>query len=156
MSASRDRFTSPAQNLFVDSLDSEIEESLKDPEYRAAYEDANHRHEFVDLLVDLRKDRHLTQKQVAERMGVGQPTVAGFENEGSDPRLSTLQRYARAVEVRCVVTVQTGVECDWIKPAKYRATDHLSKTGLDRSAPSKTTVAWAEDARRRSQFEKVA
>jgi transcriptional regulator with XRE-family HTH domain len=133
------------QNLFTDSLASEIEESLKDPQYRAAFEDSSHRYRVIDLLVRLRKARKLTQKQVAERMGVGQSTVAGFENEGSDPRLSTVQRYARAVESRCVVTLQTSLECDWIPaPVRYHERAERAVTmHVDRSSPSPRAVGWA-------------
>lgn len=71
-----------------------------DPEYLAARQDVRERFALVDALVACRKSRGLTQTDVAERMGVKQPTVSGFENEGSDPRLSTVQRYARAVDCR--------------------------------------------------------
>jgi len=151
MSATHQGVSSPTQDLFVDSLDSEIEESLKDPQYRAAYEDSTDRYELIDRLVRMRKTRNLTQKQVAERMGVGQSTVAGFENEGSDPRLSTVQRYARAVEARCSITIQVSMECDWVKPAaKYlESRDSSRSTRVDFSLPSQQTLAWAA---KRSSF----
>lgn len=41
----------------------------------------------------------LTQKDLADRLGVVQATVAQFENEFSDPKISTIQRYARALGV---------------------------------------------------------
>jgi len=87
-------------------LDREIARSLKDPEYRAAFVDASQRHDAIDALVAHRKRQGLTQTEVARRMGVGQPTVSEFEKEGSDPRLSTMQRYARAVNARCVVYIE--------------------------------------------------
>jgi transcriptional regulator with XRE-family HTH domain len=70
---------------------------LQNARVRAAYEDAQKRSAIVDILIRRRRLLGLTQTDVARAMGVGQPTVSGFENEGSDPRLSTLQRYARAV-----------------------------------------------------------
>jgi transcriptional regulator with XRE-family HTH domain len=54
-------------------------------------------HGLLDTLVARRRDLGLTQKQVADRMGVRQPAVSGFETESSDPKISTVQRYARAV-----------------------------------------------------------
>lgn len=71
-----------------------------DAEYWNARQDVKERLALVDSLVACRKARGLSQKEVAERMGVKQPTVSGFENEGSDPRISTVQRYARAVDCR--------------------------------------------------------
>lgn len=44
-----------------------------------------------------RRRRGLSQAQVAERIGTTQSAVARLEAEQSDPRLSTVQRYAEAV-----------------------------------------------------------
>jgi DNA-binding XRE family transcriptional regulator len=85
---------------FGDEFRPYLEEAKRDPGFRAAFEDADDLHRTLDRLVALRKAKGLSQKEVAERMGVRQPTVSGFETEGSDPRLSTLQRYARAVDAR--------------------------------------------------------
>lgn len=49
------------------------------------------------LLVQARKAAGLTQRDVAEALGVRQATVAGFERHDNDPRLSTIRRYALAV-----------------------------------------------------------
>lgn len=104
----------PSQYQFEDELDSHVEESKQSPVYRAAYEDAEELHRLLDSLVGLRQAQKLSQTTVARRMGVRQPTVSGFETEGSDPRLSTLQRYARAVEARLRLAVELPAECDWV------------------------------------------
>ena len=85
-----------------------LQETLQDPVARAAYEDAQSRHGLVDLLVRCRQRLGLTQTAVARKMGVKQPAVSGFETEGSDPRLATLQRYARAVNARLRFSVQSN------------------------------------------------
>lgn len=61
-------------------------------------------------LIEVRKSRHLTQQDVADRMGVTQATVAYFERYDSDPKLSTIRRYAQAVEalVKHVVEQDKG------------------------------------------------
>ncbi len=53
---------------------------------------------IVDSLVQRRKERGLTQAQVAERMGTTQPAVAKFEATLHDPRWSTVEKYAKAVD----------------------------------------------------------
>lgn len=50
-------------------------------------------------LIRARKRAGLTQKAVADAMGVSQATVSAFERHENDPRLSTLRRYAVAVGV---------------------------------------------------------
>ena len=53
---------------------------------------------YIRSLIALRGERGLSQDAIAERMGVSQPTVAAFEHVENDPKLSTLRRYAMAVE----------------------------------------------------------
>ncbi|MBU9847467.1 helix-turn-helix domain-containing protein [Rahnella ecdela] len=47
-------------------------------------------------LAELRERMHKTQCEMAETLGVKQPTVAGIEKPGRDLRLSTLKRYVEA------------------------------------------------------------
>ena len=49
-------------------------------------------------LVRARRAAGLTQPEVAERMGISQQAVSKIERYDSDPKLSTLRRYAHAVE----------------------------------------------------------
>jgi transcriptional regulator with XRE-family HTH domain len=97
-----------------DELESYVRTARQDPVFRAAYEDAEERHRLLDSLVGLRRHRRLSQTTVATRMGVRQPTVSGFETEDSDPRLSTLQRYARAVEATLRLVLVIPSRCDWL------------------------------------------
>lgn len=76
---------------------------LSNPAAHAAYEDAEARNVLIDSLIGLRCSKGLTQVQIAEYMGIAQATVSEFETESSDPRVSTLQRYARAVGVDLVL-----------------------------------------------------
>lgn len=114
----RDNAHLRSEDLYEDDdFDAYLAAALKDPEYRAAYEDATERERLLDGLVKLRKAIGLTQTEVALRMGVRQPMVSGLENEGSDPRLSTLQRYARAVEARLRLVIEMPPNCDWVSPS---------------------------------------
>lgn len=65
---------------------------------------ANHRN-LLRTLVRQRKDHKISQDEVAMRMGVSQPTVSEFERYDANPTLSTLRRYALAVDARLVDTV---------------------------------------------------
>lgn len=103
--------------LFEDDFEAHHNESLEDPAYRAAFEDAANAHRALATLVMIRKAKRLTQKIVARRMGVEQPAVSQFEKTTGDPRLSTLQRYARAVECRLDLRVTHPARCDWVSPA---------------------------------------
>lgn len=103
----------------ADEFRSYLSYAEADPALRASIEDARTAQRLLDSLVKIRKAMKLTQKQVADRMGIRQPSVSEFESEASDPRLSTLQRYARAVEGRLRVTIDMPADCDWIPPRNY-------------------------------------
>ncbi|MRS15741.1 helix-turn-helix domain-containing protein [Enterobacteriaceae bacterium RIT691] len=62
------------------------------------------------VLTQLREELNLSQAQLAEAMGVKQPTVARMEQPDNDPRLSTLKRYVAALggELTIDVTLPTG------------------------------------------------
>jgi len=98
---------------------------LDDPAIRAAFEDSHTRHELIQCLVELRKRAGVTQKELADAMGVKQPAVSGFETEDSDPRLSTLQRYARALGHAIVVDVRPAAHASWVQQA--RAPERMMK-----------------------------
>ena len=59
---------------------------------------AQRRHELVSLLESRRVVLGLTQTEVAARMGTSQSAVARLESGDADVRLSTIERYAAAID----------------------------------------------------------
>lgn len=53
---------------------------------------------LLDQLVERRQRLGLSQTEVAARMGTSQSAVARLEAGRSDVRMSTIERYARAVD----------------------------------------------------------
>ena len=47
-------------------------------------------------LAELRERMHKTQSEIAQTLGIKQPTVAGMEKAGRDLKLSSLKRYVEA------------------------------------------------------------
>lgn len=141
----------PTQTAFEKYL----AERLQEPTVRAAYEDRSVLERVIDSLVGFRKALGLNQSEVARRMGVGQSTVSGFETEMSDPRLSTLQRYARAVEAHVDVVIDWRADCDWINPAVQSGYVRTSVRPIE-SRPSPVSEAavasWGEASRRHREF----
>jgi transcriptional regulator with XRE-family HTH domain len=84
-------------------------------EVRAALDDAKAAERLIDCLIAAREARHLSQTKVAERMETTQPAISKFERAGGDPRLSTLQRYARAVglKLRIVAGTDPHIADEW-------------------------------------------
>jgi transcriptional regulator with XRE-family HTH domain len=69
-------------------------------------DDDTSRIDVVQALIGARLARGLTQEQVAARLGLTPRSVSDFERSRFNPRLETLQRYARAVGCYVTVTVQ--------------------------------------------------
>lgn len=74
-----------------------------DPAYRAGYERARRRHELASTVRALRKERGLSQQDLAKRIGTSQAAIARLELGGSEPRLDTLERIADALEVELLL-----------------------------------------------------
>ncbi len=56
-------------------------------------------HRLVQKLIEIRKDRKITQEAVAKIVGVGRPTISLWENGHASPQLDDIERYAKAVGV---------------------------------------------------------
>jgi transcriptional regulator with XRE-family HTH domain len=96
-------------------------------------------------LVEIRKERGLSQEDVAEALGLSQATISAFERVGNDPHLSTVRRYCRAIGVMVRHYVdEDGSGCD---DSHYLS--HVSSRGI-RSVDTAAAVA---RNMRRSQFE---
>jgi transcriptional regulator with XRE-family HTH domain len=112
---------------FSDDLATYVAERIAtDPGFKGTLEDAEEARRLVDSLIALRKQCQLSQVEVAKRMGVRQPTVSGFEKEPSDPKLSTLQRYARALDarLRLVLEVPTAATAPSWRQSPYVGNAH--------------------------------
>lgn len=77
----------------------EFEEPFERVEARSDSLVESHRKMLGDL-VGMRKVHALSQETVADRMGVTQAAVSQFERYDSNPKLSTVRRYALAVGAR--------------------------------------------------------
>ena len=67
------------------------------PDYLLRRQLAQADDELIENLVQMRKDKGLTQKVVAERMKRDVAAVSNFERLRADPHLSTIRRYAAAI-----------------------------------------------------------
>ncbi|MCK2218123.1 helix-turn-helix domain-containing protein [Actinomadura sp. ATCC 31491] len=81
---------------------------LDDPEVQRENAAIDRDMRLIETLVRIRKERGLTQADVAERMGRSQPAVSDFERLGGDPHLSTIRRYALAIGVEVVHAVSVS------------------------------------------------
>lgn len=98
-----DSTAADARDQAPDDLDAMLAEVHADPAARAVFEDAVWRRALLARLAEVRGGRR--QREVAAAMGTTQSAVSDLEQGRVDPRLSTLQRYARAVGVRLEIVI---------------------------------------------------
>jgi len=67
------------------------------PDYQLRQQLAEADSQLIERLVQMRKDKGLTQKVVAQRMKRDVAAVSNFERLRADPHLSTIRRYAAAI-----------------------------------------------------------
>lgn len=75
-----------------------------DPEFRKLREATRPQFEFRRALIQARLDAGMTQRQMAERLGVKQPALARWEAGTTMPTLDTLYRLAKALDLTFVIT----------------------------------------------------
>ena len=79
---------------------------LANPDTRAEYDALADEFEMARQLIEARTRAHLTQTEVAQRMGTTQSVVARLESGKRPPSLRTVQRYAQAVGGRVVLRIE--------------------------------------------------
>lgn len=93
---------------------------LADPAFRRVHEEEATKKELWLQLVEARQAAGLTQKQVAERLGVSQAQVARIEKRGYDAyTLTTLRRYVEALgdDYRLEVRISHAAPALGVQPA---------------------------------------
>jgi len=80
----------------------------RDPAFRSEYERQGPAMELAFALAEARRDAAMTQAEVARRMGTSQATVARLESGRVMPSWNSIERFARAVGRRPVVTLQAA------------------------------------------------
>lgn len=80
-------------DLFRDHL----AEMMKDPEFAEEWEKDAEEYELRRALLDARVERHLTQRELAERSGVNSRVISRIELGDSIPSLRTLRKLAHGL-----------------------------------------------------------
>ena len=107
-----------------------------------AFEDATRRMDVLRDLVTWRKQCRLSQQVVAEWMDTTQSAVSELESGRIDPRLSTLQRYARALGKELHVMIgEVGTPQGAVAPGVFAEEDDKSfglilRLSFKRSTPT--------------------
>lgn len=81
-------------------------EMLKNPDVKAEYDALAPEYELVSQLIKARQEKHLTQKELAERIGTKQASIARLESGNYNPSFKFLQKVALALGKRISFSLQ--------------------------------------------------
>lgn len=104
--AGRMEKTTRSENVITpESIGQHIEEQYKKSAgFRKAYDDETFKLKIACKISQLRKARHITQRELAKRIGTTQQTISRLEDsENTQVTLHTLTRLARALKARLSV-----------------------------------------------------
>ncbi|MDD4566022.1 MAG: helix-turn-helix transcriptional regulator [Eubacteriales bacterium] len=76
-----------------------LQEQMQDPEFKMEWEDLEPEFQIIRALIEARKAKNLTQKQLAEITGIDQGDISKLENGNANPSLRTLQRLASGMDM---------------------------------------------------------
>lgn len=86
------------------SFNAFLEEQMKDPEFKKEYDKLQPEYELIHKILDARIKKKLTQKQLAERMGTKQSSLARFEAGNGNPTFAFVQKLATALGTDITLT----------------------------------------------------
>lgn len=95
---------------------------------------------LFDLLREARLNRHLTQQELARKLGLHQRQISDLERAAIDPRLSTIQNVARALDLELTLIPRYLIPAmealhragsDSVKRPMYALGDESSESDTD-------------------------
>jgi len=75
------------------------QERNADPEFREAWDNSRMEYRLLGELVKLRKEKGLSQTELAEKTGSNQRVISRIEKHEQSPTLKTLCNWANALDV---------------------------------------------------------
>ena len=83
-----------------------LNEQLKDEEFRKEYERLEAEFQIIKEIVEARKDKNITQKELADLTGITQGDISKIENGNANPSLKTLKELADAFGKKLVISFE--------------------------------------------------
>lgn len=81
-----------------------LEEQLKDPNFKAEYDALEPEFTLMQSMIDARKEKGITQKQLAEKCGISQADISRLESGNANPSIRTLQRIADGMGMKLKIS----------------------------------------------------
>lgn len=83
-----------------------LQEEMKKPEFKQAWDELELEYKIADLLIKLRNQAGLTQAELAEKVGTTQSAIARMESGRVLPKLDNLAKIAKTCGKKLEITVR--------------------------------------------------
>jgi DNA-binding XRE family transcriptional regulator len=91
------------EKLKITPFSDTVKKLLRDPETKKAYDALEVEYKLIEELIKIRARKHLTQQQLADKIGVAQPALARFESGRVNPSLSFIQKISAGLGLKLVL-----------------------------------------------------
>jgi len=85
------------------TLQDDIKESLKNPEFRKAWEESEAEYLLARKLIEARLKKKLSQRALAIKVKTSQAQIARIEGMSANPSFNSLKRIAKALDSKLVI-----------------------------------------------------
>ena len=76
-----------------------LNKQLENPDFKKEWDYLEPEYNTMQAMIDARKRRNMTQKELAERTGIDQSDISKIETGNANPALSTLKRLADGMDM---------------------------------------------------------
>lgn len=90
----------------VYTFQDDLRESLKDPEFRKAWEETEPEYLLSKQLIEKRLSRKMSQRDLAKKLKTSQAAISRIESMSGNPSFSFLKRIATALGSKLSVTIR--------------------------------------------------
>lgn len=77
-----------------------LDEQMKDSDFKAEWDATEPEAQIVKAMLDGRKKKNITQKELAELTGIAQADISRLENGNGNPSINTLERIAQGLGMK--------------------------------------------------------
>ncbi len=81
----------------MDDMQKYLDEQLKNPEFKKEYDTLEPEFAIIRAILNARREKGITQKELSERTGIAQSDISKLENGSANPSVKTLKRVAAAL-----------------------------------------------------------
>lgn len=85
-----------------------LKKSLQKPEIKAEYDKLQPEFTLIEAVIQARKERHLTQKDLAKKIGTKQSVISRLESGRGNPTFSFLKKIAHALGSHLEIRFRTS------------------------------------------------